>query len=261
MFESIENGGPIGLIAVATFVLMFAAAWCGERLHLRRPAEASEERTTQDGYVLSGVVGLLALLLGFTFALAVDRFDARRLLVLDEANAIRTAYLQAQSFPEPHRARLQGLLAFYAGQRLILGRAAGRQQAEPLLDQTHRVQDRMWAETLAAVEPRRDDVASTFMASMSEVLAVGAARRMARETHVPGRVFVMLFVYMIVTASTVGFVMGPKRRHAVSALLILITLSYMLILDIDEATRGGVRESQRPMEELKALVDHLQASR
>ena len=92
------------LIAVVLFAAMGVMAVLGallQRRHAGPPDRSEKKEGGQEGYVVSAVLGLLALLMGFTFSLAVDRFDARRVLVLQEANAIGTAYLRAQLLASP----------------------------------------------------------------------------------------------------------------------------------------------------------------
>jgi hypothetical protein len=113
----------------------------------------------------------------------------------------------------------------------------------------------MWQATLQAVGSQRDDVSASFMDSMSQVIEVGASRRTARETHVPTRVFVILLVYMMASAAVLGYAIGPRRWRTAAFLFALVTMSYLLIFDIDEPVAGGVRESQRPMEELKTTIE------
>jgi hypothetical protein len=110
----------------------------------------------------------------------------------------------------------------------------------------------MWSASLAAIAPQRDDISSAFMGSMNQLLEIGAARLTAREAHVPSRVFVIIFVYMVVTAFILGFVIGRRHWLSVAVMLALTTMAYALIFDIDSATGGAVRESQQPMRELRA---------
>ena len=112
------------------------------------------------------------------------------------------------------------------------------------------LQRQLWATSLAAIAGQRDDISSAYMDSMNNVIEVGAARRAAREVRVPPRVFVILAIYMTTTAIVLGYVMGPRRRKAIFALLVLTTLCYGLILDIDDATGGAIRENQRPMQNM-----------
>ena len=85
------------------------------------PRRAKQEDHNQESYLVGSMLGLLALLLAFSFSMALDRYEERRHLVIQEANAIGTAYLRTQLLDEPHRARLSGLLVDYTDNRIALG--------------------------------------------------------------------------------------------------------------------------------------------
>src|ERR1700741_2401422 len=114
---------PLWQIGVAIFGGMLAASVTGWVLRWRHDrnapgdATADDKESSQQGFMMSAVMGLLALLLGFTFSLSIERFDTRRSNVLNEANAIGTTYLRAQLLEEPHRARISKLLADYTDTR------------------------------------------------------------------------------------------------------------------------------------------------
>ena len=149
--QDILSEAPTPVLAVALVTLVLAAvqlaAW-------RRASQAvgpeDEERASegQEGYVISAVLGLLALLLGFTFSLAVDRYEIRRALVLQEANALGEAYLRSQLLPEPHRGRMSALLTTYADNRLSLAKAGAHKNSE-LLARNDALVTEIWAETVA----------------------------------------------------------------------------------------------------------------
>jgi hypothetical protein len=249
MLEGLFYQIPSIVFALGALVIMIAGALYGERLWRKRPDD--ERASSEEGYIVSGVVGLLALLLGFTFSLALDRYEARRALVLEEANSIRTAYMRSQTFGEPHRTRLGRLFVAYARNRVALGSASpGDDEFMGRVALNGNLQRQLWAVSLAAISGQRDDISSAYMDSMNHVIEVGAARRAAREVRVPPRVFFILAIYMTTTAIVLGYVMGPRRRKAIIALLVLTTLSYGLVLDIDDATGGGIRENQRPMQSM-----------
>jgi hypothetical protein len=250
--ENLFDTQPFWLIVIVVLVVLAGANWIGQRARQRRGKQALESEP--QGYVISSVLGLLALLLGFTFSLAIDRFETRRTLVLEEANAIRTAYLQADTFADPYRSRLKELLAAYADNHLAIGEAQERSEVERNLAADTSLQRAIWSESVAAIATMRDDISSTYMGSVNSVIDLGAARRTAREAHVPRRVFVMILLYMAVSAGLLGYVIGPRHRISVVIMLGLSALAYLLIFDIDSATRGGIRESQAPMEELHAFL-------
>ena len=246
---------PLWIVASVLFVTICLAALTGAALRTQRDRRVSALETQaeagQEGYVVSAVLGLLALLLGFTFSLAVDRFDARRLLVLEEANAIGTAYLRSQLLPEPHRSRMSGLLIRYTDNRLALGEAKP-DGVPPLLVKNDALVTDIWAAAAAAFDSIKSlNFSSAYVQSINSVIDVGSARKAARQARVPPEVFAALLVYMVVAAGVLGYVVrGVALRVAGGLLLALLTLSLSLIIDIDRPSMGGVVESQTPMEDL-----------
>lgn len=253
MFERWLSRTDLFLLALILFALMCAAATAGYVLHHRaRPSGAEEDEG--HGYIVSAVLGLLALLLGFTFSLAVDRFDARRVLVLEEANAIGTAYLRAQLLEEPHRTRTSELLVRYTDNRIALAKARPGSAAQgQLLARNDALITDIWAATSAAFTTIQElDFSSAYLNSINQVIDLDASRKTARAARVPAEVFAVLFIYLITTAGVLGYVLkGPRSRISAGFLLALLTLSLMLILDIDRPVAGGISESQQPMEALR----------
>jgi hypothetical protein len=222
----------------------------------QHPASDKDEKEgSQEGYLVSGVLGLFALLLGFTFALAVDRFDLRRGFVLQEANAIGTAYLRSQLLEAPHRERISALLVDYTDNRLLLARLQGPVSPEQVAEHDRLVTG-IWQATVAAFPTIRDyDFSSAFIDSINTVIDLDSARIAARRAHVPGEVFVVLAVYGAGVALVLGYVLvGWRGRFAGAFLMALFTLAVLLIFDIDSAATGGIRESQEPIERLRASL-------
>jgi hypothetical protein len=253
----------IWTIAFVLLLAMVAAAVAGyfiRKWRLRRRGPGDPEKENHEGFVLSAVLGLLALLLGFTFALAVDRFETRRALVLEEANAIGTAYLRTQLLEEPHRARISRLLVDYTENRIAMGKA-------PFVDARTRVarNDRLvtelWVATIAAFPSIRGiDFTTAYLDSMNLVIDLDESRKASRQAKVPYEVYFVLFVYIVCAAGVMGFTLdGPLERWAATFLFLLLTLSLMLIVDIDRPASGGINESQRPMEDLQASLRVWQA--
>jgi hypothetical protein len=254
-FDDWLNNANLLLVAAVLFGAMCLAAAVGVLLQQRRrPAKVKESDSGQEGYIVSAVLGLLALLLGFTFSMATDRFDARRLLVLEEANAIGTAYLRAQLLSEPHRTRTTSILLRYTDNRLALAKAIpGSAEQRRLLKTNDALLTDLWAATSAAFDSIKGlDFSSTYVDSINALIDLDASRKTARQARVPAEVFAVLFVYLITTAGVLGYVLkGARGRMAAGFLLALLTLSLMLIIDINRPVLGGISESQRPMEDLR----------
>ncbi|CAN7294851.1 hypothetical protein LJR164_001504 [Phenylobacterium sp. LjRoot164] len=248
-------------VAATLYASMAIAAYAAmnvRRLRERRRPPSQSDLDANKGaeaYIVSAVLGLLALLLGFSFSLAVDRYDARRLLVRDEANAIGEAYFRAQLLDEPDRTRTSQLLVAYLDLRITLAQADD-QSRKALLSRNDALINDLWAATAAALDGIKCyDWSSTYLDTMNTIVTSDASRKAARIARVPFEVFVVLFVYMITTAAVLGYVLrGNGGRVAAGVLLALLTMTLAMIVDIDGPLGGAVVESQRPMELLRARI-------
>lgn len=248
-FEAWLDTAPLPEIGAALFACMCLAAFAGYALRGRTGPEApSASDQAQQGYIVSSVMALLALLLSFTFGMSVERYVARRQLVLEEANAIGTIYLRAQLLGPPHRERISRLLVEYTDNRIALAEARPGTTATLLATNDRLVSD-LWAATSAAFDSIRELPFSTsFVEGMNTVIDLDSARKAARLAHVPSAVFVVLFVYLVGTAGVLGHVLtGTLGRLSSGFLMALFILSLLLVIDIDRPTVGGVLESQQPM--------------
>jgi len=246
------NNTPIWFLGAMLLVALLAAAFIGRALRPPAHPKGGDSKDDGEGYSVSAILGLLALLTGFTFSLAIERFETRRQLVLEHANAIGTAYLRVQLLPEPHRARLSGLINDYTANAVALANAPPGNTG-PLLAQDDRILTQLWAATKAAYRSIQAlPFAGTFVSAVNSLIDMDGARRAARSARVPVEVFAVLLIYLIGTAGVLGYVLRSRRGlFAASFLLVLLTLSQLLILDIDRPTTGSLRESQKPMEDLR----------
>ncbi|MQA90804.1 MAG: hypothetical protein GEU90_11285 [Gemmatimonas sp.] len=249
-----ENS-PLGAVVVVLLVGLAVAYLIGiaaRRIHIRLAAN-SGELDGREGQIIAAVLGLLALLLGFTFSLAVDRFENRRLLVLDEANAISTAYLRAQLLDEPYRQGISQLLIDYAKNRVELGGPYGNSQ-ELVASDSMLVE--LWRETVVAfptIEP--PSFAAQFVGSINEIVDLDAARKAGREAKVPTSVFVVLIFFLCVASAVLGYMStGIWTRIVSGSLFLLLTLALLLVIDIDRPLKGSIKESQKPMVDLEQFL-------
>lgn len=249
---------PLWLIALTLVAAMMLASLAGyaiRRRHERKVAAGEREPESLEGHVLGAVLGLLALLLGFTFALAVDRFETRRALVLEEANAIGKTYLRTQLLEEPHRSRISRILVEYTDHRLEASHATARDAARELA-RDHELVTELWTATVAAFPTIRSvDFSSAFLDSVNTVIDLSEARIASRQVRVPYAVYTVLILYIIAAAGLHGFtLLGRLERSSTVFLFLLVTLCLMLIIDIDRPVGGRIDTSQQPMEDLRATL-------
>ena len=234
------------------FALLLAATEIGFRLGRKIEARISDNIKSQISTVEAATLGVLALLLGFTVSMAVSRFENRKQLVLDEADAIGTSLLRAQLLPPPAGPEIAGLLHQYANVRVQYG-TAGNDLArlEDLNRQTVRLQTQVWTRTVAYAQQDPNPVkAGLLLQSLNQAIELAEARRMAFQNHVPESVIYVNAAVGLISAVLVGYsfgVNGHRNVFSMCVLAVAITLVLAVIIDLDRPRSGFIRGSQQPM--------------
>jgi hypothetical protein len=238
------------------FVLMIAAAEAG--FHLGRKSEAStpDKAKSQISAVEDGILGILALLLGFTMFMVVTRFEARKQLVLDEANAIGTSYLRTALLPTPEGSEIASLLRRYIDVRVQYGTASSDlAPLEGLNAQTTRLQNELWVRAVAYGQNDPNPVRTgLLLQSLNQVIDLESAQRMAFQNSVPKSVIYVNGIVGLLAAMLVGYTFGLNGRRQIFPTFVLavaITLVLALIIDLDRPRSGFIRVSQQPMIDLQ----------
>ena len=242
---------PLGIIAPAILVALLASAEAGYRGHvwlLRRRDESDPE---SHDHLLTAVLGLLALLLGFTFSLSLNRYETRRELVVQEANALSTVWLRAQLLDPASRAKISGLMRDYIDVRLAWSEADTPQTAA----RTDVLERKLWDATGQVLRSDSNpQLSRALMDAVNESFDLATTRAATRSAHVPDRVLDVLLLYALLSAAMLGYTSAAKgrpQRIATSAVMVLLTLAMVMILDIDRPRTGAITVTQQPMEELK----------
>jgi len=244
------------VIAFVVIGLLLMTIEVGYRLSDKVPAELSDSAKAPVLAISGAIFGLLALLLGFTFSMSLGRFDQRKQLVVQEANAIGTTYLRSKLLPEPHRSDVESLLRSYVDARLELYNLRNdKGQFREVIGRTEKLQDDLWSQ-VASVVPKDDRPVTTglFIQALNEVIDLDAERVAAMENHVPESVLLLLILVALLAAMLIGYGCGlAKRRHLLSTSIaaLLIGIVIIAIIDLDRPTRGLIRVSQNSMVRLR----------
>lgn len=235
--------------------LFLATMEAGFRLGRRFHREADDDKA-HVGALQATALLLLALLLGFTFSMAVSRFDVRKTLLVDEANAIGTSILRSQFLPEPKRGEVLSLLRDYVDKRLEFYDAGiDPERLAAAARAAQQIEQRLWAVTVGATTQDTPSVsAGLFILSLNEMLDNNERRLAAMENHVPEAVIHLLLMVSTVALGFVAYGCGlSRRRHFLmnAVFAVLIALVITIILDIDRPRRGLVRVSQDSMIRLR----------
>ncbi|HXU81766.1 MAG TPA: hypothetical protein VN914_10245, partial [Polyangia bacterium] len=193
---------------------------------------------------------------GFTFAMAVARFDGRRELILEEANAIESVSLRARYLDPPARDQVAALLVPYVDAR-IEGYQAGieRRRTESAYHKSKVLQERLWeiVVSVARAQPNSEVVAS-FVEAVDDLVKAENRRRAALDNHVPLPVFAVLLMVAATGMAATGYSCGLHRRRIPLGMIlmpVLIVLVVALVFDLDYPRAGVIRAGQGAMLRLR----------
>lgn len=251
---------PIWLLGLVLFAAAIASAYSGTALGhwiSRQRGEGGQLSDSQQGYVVSSIFALLALLVAFTFGLAVDRYQTRRQLVVQQASTIEAVYLQTQLLAEPDRSRLSNLLIQYTENQLALARVRHDDaNARKILAGSDALLRDIWTATVPAFQRiRMIDFSSTFIGSVTDLVKVDAERKAVRRSQIPTTILVALVFYTLVAAAVLGGIMKTRKGRQFNIVLLALNIfALMLVTDINRPVEGTIREPQAPMELMLARL-------
>jgi hypothetical protein len=240
------------IIFLVFFALMLTATEIGFRLGRRSEANTPAQTKPLVATVEAAMLGVLGLLLGFTMSMAVTRFEVRKQLVLDEANAIGNSCLRTELLPAPEGNEMASILREYINMRVQYGTTGNDpERLDSLRKQTVLLQDEFWKRAVAYQQKGPNPVAaSLLLQSLNQSIDLESARRMALQNHVPESVIYVNGIVGMLAAVLVGYTFGLNGRRQIFSMCVLalaITLVLALIIDLDQPFSGLIRVSQQPM--------------
>lgn len=247
--------GAVALILVVllpTFAIL--GYWSGRSNREKRIAAGKEVDLSASEASLGAIVGLLGLLLAFSFGGAVSLLESRKNDIITEANALGTAFLRTDFLAEPEASELRDAIYAYAQTRVV-PRADGLSTTEDVqafIQRSLEAQSRLWPLTVAATDAPLPPALATFVASsMNDVLDAHALRM--RSLSAPVAELSQTIVVMAALAAL--FLLGDRsgiagrpltwRTFVFSALLFAVMLT---VLDVQRATQGLIRVDQSALQ-------------
>jgi hypothetical protein len=241
----------LGAVCAALLAVVLGSVELGFRLGQHRARKHEGLRQTSVGTLVAATMGLLSFMLAFTFGQVWSRFDTRRVLVLKEANAIRTAYLRTDLLAEPQRAESRALLREYVGVR-VNGTREDRLGAA--LSRSEQIHERLWEIAAAFAKENGGSVGGLFAQSVNEIIALHFERERAGlynsiSTAILGTLFFLAVLAMTSMGYHVG-IAGERATLVMFALALAFSSVMFLIYDLDRPHEGFLRTSQRDLIEL-----------
>jgi hypothetical protein len=227
---------PFAILGAA-LVLQWLAAGAGNWLRKARPFR-EEERADFD-VVRAAALTLLGLIIGFTFAMAVTRYDQRKNYEEAEANAIGTEYLRLDFLPAEDAARVRELLRQYTDQRIAFYLARDEHQIDQINKDTAKLQAELWSAVVRAAGPQQTAVVALAVSGMNDVINAQGYTQAAWWNRIP----VAAWGLMVLVAVSCNLLFGYGERRASALALVLpviVSISFLLIADIDNPRAGVI---------------------
>jgi hypothetical protein len=228
-----------------------------------RASKRKAEHPDQLANIQGATLGLLALLLGFSFALAAGRFNDRVQLITQEANAIGTAWLRCDLLPDAARTESQKLLQDYTAQRIAFYEATDSAASAAAVTESEKLQSRIWANFAGAAKatPER---ANVLLPPVNELIDLHGSRIAATQRHMPGVLLGLLIACSAISVAAVGYgcgVAGKRNVVLTTALTFLIAGTLWAIIDMDHPRKGLIRVGQQPMLDLQKSLQQYSSTR
>lgn len=230
---------PFVLFAVA-LVAQWLAAYLGNYLRKRREAaDVSEREDLND--ILGATLSLLALIIGFTFAMAIARYDERNNLDGAEATAIITEYARADLLPPEAAAQVRGLLGRYARQRILFYEVDDPKRLEQIRTETQQLKTELWSAVTGPAASEPNPITALAVSGMNDVLNSEIHTDEAWRVHIPAAAWLLMLLIAIAANLLLG--LSEKRRRAATlfVLPLIVSIPFFMIADIDSPRAGVIR--------------------
>lgn len=219
--------------------LMSGTAWLGV---LRKRRQGDDVRANSLAVLQGAALTLFGLILGFSFSVAISRYDKRVDLAVEEANSMGTVWLRAATLPAPLDGESRALLRQYVAARLEL-RSAGTDRAsvEENEKRASELQRQLWALAVPAASSRPDPVLALYLASLNEMFDLQTLRREAKAERLPPPVWLLLFLLGAFAHLLLGASVSRREIWLLYLLPLVIAASFFLLADIDSPRSGLIR--------------------
>jgi hypothetical protein len=225
-------------VLVVSLAAQCVAVYIGDLLR-RRGRSLTEDQRKDFGTVQGAALTLLALIIGFSFSMAVTRYDLRKNYEEAEANAIGTAYVRVDLLPGEGAKDVRELLKRYLDQRILFYLTRDEQQINGINSETRTLQADLWSTTYLAANSQPTPLTALAVAGMNDVLNAQGYTQAAWWNRIPIAAWAMMGLIAISSNFLVGY---GEHRRGVPLLLVLpliISIPLFLIADID-SPRGGI---------------------
>jgi hypothetical protein len=226
--------------------------WFGNAV-LSKYRTKDTETSTDLGIIQTATLTLLGLIIGFTFSMAIARYDLRQTYEEAEANAIGTEFLRADLLPSKTAETIKGLLNEYLDQRILFYSKQDHETARQITQRTIALENAMWNELLPVARTQSTPTTALVISGMNDVINSHGYTQAAWWNRIPTAAWWLMGAIAIGANMLVGFGARNFKRNIGLFMIfpMMIAISFFLIADIDSPRGGVIRIDPRNLNDLK----------
>jgi hypothetical protein len=244
---------------VVLFVTSFVGLWGATKagvFAVRRIRPLAAEAREDYNVVLTATLTLLGLIIGFTFSMAVSRYDQRKDYEEEETNAIGTEYVRADLLPSADRGQVQELLRKYVEQRILFYTTRDARQLWLVNAYTAQLQDQLWSAVQGPAITKASAVTALAASGMNDVLNSEGYTQAAWLNRIPTAAWILMIAIAVCCNFLLGYGVRCRETGLLLILPLVLAIAFFLIADIDSPRRGVIRVFP---ENLRSLSQSFQA--
>ena len=242
------------LILPVCLAAFWAASAIGCWLSHRAKNQLVEGDAEDFKFILGGTLTLLGLIIGFTFSMAVSRYDLRKNYEEQEANAIGTEFVRADLLPAADAVKVRALLISYLDERVVKYEATDVRRLPEINSQTAQLQGELWTAITGPATAQPTPVNALVVAGMNDVLNSQGYTQAAWWNRIPAEAWALLTIIAIFCNLLIGYGAQGKSAFLLVILPIALSVSFSLIADIDSPRGGLIRVRPQNLESLAASL-------
>ncbi|MGO4391733.1 hypothetical protein AB4Z46_10305 [Variovorax sp. M-6] len=230
------------IVFVVSLALLLLSVWTGVSI-LRRRWKPQESMREDFGVIQAAALTLLGLIIGFTFSMAINRYDQRKNLEEAEANAIGTEFLRADLLPAADAAKVRALLRDYFDQRVLFYTVRDEEKLKQVNARTAQLQAALWSAVAVPAAAAPSPTMAVVVIGMNDVLNAQGYTQAAWWNRIPPAAWVLMIAIAVCCHVLVGYgVRDPRAERSLLLVLPLVmSISFLLIADIDSPRAGVIR--------------------
>jgi hypothetical protein len=246
-----NDSSMIFLGFLATILIVVLAMEAGFRLGGIIRRRSPDEKETSASTIANSILGLLAFILAFTFGIVTNRYDARKVLVREEANAIGTAYLRSDFLQDGDREKAADLFREYVDIRLKAGQLGQIKTFHETLARSDLIHKELWS--MAVADGRKimnSAVFALYIEALNTMIDFHSSRVAVVYARIPTGIWVVLYVLVILGMFGLGYqtaIADSRRSRIMPVLALAFSIVITLINSLDSLQSNFITISQQPL--------------